>query len=206
MKTKELSPKSVWPPVTSFFVFLVYLFTTGTTVSFYRDSGELITAASTLSIAHSPGYPLYMIMGKFFTEVLALLGAGPAYAMNIFSALCGALAVYFIILAVSELTDNIYAAEFAGLLAAFTYINWMLAVVAEMYSLSLMLGALLLYLMIQKRYILFSFIFGLSLGNHLSILFAVLPMAAALYLFPSRRKKIPFISAVLYFTLGLSVY
>ncbi|MDA3793482.1 MAG: DUF2723 domain-containing protein, partial [Elusimicrobia bacterium] len=206
MKKKNIINKYRWPAVTALVIFLIYFFTTNSTVSFYRDSGELITSAYTLSIAHSPGYPLYMILGKLFITLLGVFGVNPAYSMNIFSAFAGAAGIFFIIAALYEITDNIYVAEFAGLITAFTYVNWMLAVVAEMYSLSLFFGAFLFFLMIKKKYTLFSFIFALSLGSHLSILFAVIPMAAALYLFMPAFKRVPFKSVVLYFIAGIAVY
>ncbi len=206
MKKIIAERKYFWPAVTAGLVFLIYLASTGSGVSFYRDSGELITSAYTLSVAHSPGYPVYMLLGKLFIEILGLFRINPAYSMNIFSALAGAAGIYYIILSVREITGNSYISVFAGLITAFTYINWLLAVVAEMYSLSFFFGAFLLYLMIKRKYSLFGFVFGLSLGNHLSILFAVIPMAAALYFFMPAFKKVPLKSISLYFVLGLAIY
>ena len=34
------------------------------------DSGELIAASYTLSIAHPPGYPLYLMLGKLFASAV----------------------------------------------------------------------------------------------------------------------------------------
>ena len=43
----------------------VYLLTLAPTVT-AEDSGELITAAYTLGVAHPPGFPLWCLLGKLF--------------------------------------------------------------------------------------------------------------------------------------------
>src|SRR5438477_3833632 len=64
--------------------FLLYLITMNGTIPAYRDSGDLINAIFTLGIAHPPGYPLYVIIGKFFVKALPF--ANPAYRVNLLSA------------------------------------------------------------------------------------------------------------------------
>ena len=81
-----------------FVSFGVYLSTLTPTVGFH-DSGELITVAYTLGIAHPPGYPLYTLFGKLFITLIPI--GNIAYRMNMESALFASLAVmmtYFIIL------------------------------------------------------------------------------------------------------------
>ena len=48
--------------------FWVYVKTLAPTVSFF-DSGELISAAYTLGVAHPPGYPLYVLLGWLFSKL-----------------------------------------------------------------------------------------------------------------------------------------
>ena len=67
--------------------FLFYLFSLHPTVS-AGDSGELITAAYTLGIAHPPGYPLWTILGKIFTIIIPF--GNIAYRVNLMSAFIGA--------------------------------------------------------------------------------------------------------------------
>lgn len=77
--------------------FVIYLFMLHPTVS-TGDSGELITAARTLGIAHPPGYPLWTIIGKIFTVIIPF--GNIAYRVNLMSAFFGAAACvifYFII-------------------------------------------------------------------------------------------------------------
>ncbi|MFH0774464.1 MAG: DUF2723 domain-containing protein [bacterium] len=81
-----------------FISFGVYLYTLTPTVGFH-DSGELITVAYTLGIAHPPGYPLYTLLGKVFCTLIPI--GNIAYRMNMESALFASLAVmmtYFITL------------------------------------------------------------------------------------------------------------
>ncbi len=59
------------------------------TISPYRDSGDMITSAYTLGIAHPPGYPLYVLLGKFFTIIIPF--GNIAYRINLMSVFFGAL-------------------------------------------------------------------------------------------------------------------
>ena len=55
-----------------FISFGVYLHTLTPTVGFH-DSGELITVAYTLGIAHPPGYSLYTLLSKVFCTLISIL-------------------------------------------------------------------------------------------------------------------------------------
>jgi hypothetical protein len=68
--------------------FLLYLITLNGTIPAYRDSGDLINAITTLGIAHPPGYPLYVVVGKLFQ--IAVPFANPAYGVNLLSAVSAA--------------------------------------------------------------------------------------------------------------------
>jgi hypothetical protein len=46
----------------------IYVYTLSPTLTF-GDSGELITAAYWLGIAHPPGYPIWCLLGKLFTLI-----------------------------------------------------------------------------------------------------------------------------------------
>jgi hypothetical protein len=73
----------------------VYVKTLAPTVSFF-DSGELIAAAYTLGVAHPPGYPLYVLLGWFFSKLPIGEGAYRINLMSAFFAACAALMVYYI--------------------------------------------------------------------------------------------------------------
>lgn len=65
-----------------FISFLVYLLTLTPTIAFH-DTGELITVAYTLGIAHPPGYPLYTLFGKTFITIIPFGNISYDYGMNI---------------------------------------------------------------------------------------------------------------------------
>jgi hypothetical protein len=68
----------------------IYLLTLAPSVTFF-DSGEFITAVSSLGTAHSPGYPLFVNYAKPFTF---LPFGSIAFRVNVATALSAALACY----------------------------------------------------------------------------------------------------------------
>jgi hypothetical protein len=76
----------------------VYGWTVAPTVTLV-DSGELITAARTLGVAHPPGFPLYVLLA----HLASIVPIGSIAArVNFASALFGACAALFVTLAVLE--------------------------------------------------------------------------------------------------------
>jgi len=69
--------------------FWIYVKTLAPTVSFF-DSGELISAVHSLGVAHPPGYPLYVLLGWFFSKLPI---SNAAYRLNLMSAFFASLAV-----------------------------------------------------------------------------------------------------------------
>jgi len=67
----------------------VYFLTAAPTVWFI-DSGELATVATTLSIAHPPGYPLFTLLGHVFTFLP--IPSSQIYKLNLMSTILGAFA------------------------------------------------------------------------------------------------------------------
>ncbi len=108
------------------------------------DGGELITAAATLGIPHPPGYPLYVVLGKLFS----MLPLGTvALRFNLLSAVCGALAVGVLVLAIGTFHGSRVRPPFAAataLLFGFAPLVWSQATVAEVYTLNLLLLAVFL--------------------------------------------------------------
>src|SRR5580693_8768819 len=81
-----LSPTNRWERLTPFLVFLLaFSFAlAGLNPTFYADdSPETITACVTLGIPHPPGYPLFTLIGHFFS--LLPLAHYP-FRVNLFSA------------------------------------------------------------------------------------------------------------------------
>ncbi len=97
--TRSLRRPAIVCGVTVFALsFSLYLFTLAPTVT-PVDSGELITAARTLGVAHPPGFPLYVLLAHF----ASLLPFGSvAFRVNLASALFAALAASVLSLSVLE--------------------------------------------------------------------------------------------------------
>ncbi|MFA5113194.1 MAG: DUF2723 domain-containing protein [Candidatus Margulisiibacteriota bacterium] len=191
--------------------FAVYLLTLCPTVA-PRDSGELITAAYTLGIPHSPGYPLYTMLGKLF----AFIPLGSiAWRVNLFSAVCAAAAASLTFLLIAGLTKSLLAAAAAALLLAFSPIFWWQAVVAEVFQLNLLFAVATVSLIVWwsrtkelKRLLLFAFVYGLSFSHHHTT--ALLAPGFLYFIWANDRtifwqwKKI--LSGIFAFALGLIPY
>jgi hypothetical protein len=84
----------------------LYLMTLAPTLSwshFGADGGDLISAAATLGVPHPPGYPVYVTLGHWFAQ----LPIGPvAYRLNVFSAVCMALAAALTTWGVAQTTPT----------------------------------------------------------------------------------------------------
>jgi hypothetical protein len=153
--------------------FAVYLRTLAPTV-YGLDSAELTLGAYSLGLVHSPGYPLYLLIGHLFT-LLPLGDVG--YRVNLMSAFCGALTIALLYHLLLHLTRRSLASLSASLLLAFSFFFWSPSLMAEVYSLHVFLMAALMLILVvwqQRRdsrwLYLFALLFGLGLGNHLSML------------------------------------
>lgn len=100
----------------------------------FGDSGDLLSAAATLGIAHAPGYPLWCILAHGLWSV-----SGIPFAVDFLSALALALAGLLAFLAFRELTGDDWAAFGAVLPLCLTPVVWGQAVTAEIYALDLAL-------------------------------------------------------------------
>jgi Flp pilus assembly protein TadD len=168
----------------------VYVLTLAPTVT-AEDSGELITAACTLGVAHPPGYPLWCLLGKAFS-LLPL--RNPAWRLNLMSAVFAALTVS-LAYATCRLLSLGRAPSFGGALClAFSLQFWSQSVIAEVYTLNtFLLGAVVVLLLIwgrtRRRVWLMAAAgaFGLGLANHYMLMLLVSPALAAYVLLTEPR-------------------
>jgi len=211
--------------------FGLYLHTLAPTITWQHDSydaGDLITAAHTLGIPHPTGYPTYMLLGKAFT---LLPFSDIAYRMNLLSAFCAALTVLLLYLASNRLLRSqpytTAASLCAALLLATSRVFWSQALVTEVYALNCLFFAITLYLVLQlpthppdlavdpssrrhtfRTLMWIAWIYGLSLGNHLTMAFsAPLVLFHCALIFRQRTLSTSQWARVFAaFLLGLSVY
>ena len=191
---------------------IVYVLTLAPTVS-GEDSGEFITAAYSLGIPHPPGYPLWCMLGHVFTY---LPYGSIAWRVNLMSAVFAAATVYLVARLILMLTQNHLAALGGAWALAFSRAFWEQAVIAEVYALNAFCLALCVVLLwrwhtTRRDRILYGFavIYGLSLGNHntmllLMPLFAVFIAAADGAV--ADRWKAYGLTAVIVAVSGVAVY
>jgi hypothetical protein len=179
------------------------------------DSGELSAAAYTLGIAHPPGYPLLMILGRVF---LLLSFGNVAFMLNLLSALLAAALTGIMALLINSIFfydeynfKTMLISVTGGLLPGFSNAVWAAAVGFEAHSLGILLISLTVLFLVKGykssdfRFIIIAvYIFGLSLANHLSAI-SLLPMMAFLILkFKPGLKKTMII--LLMFIAALTLY
>lgn len=132
-----------------FITFLVYILTLAPTV-YFGDSGELTAAAYNLGIAHPPGYPLYLLLGKLFMLIIPF--GDMAMRMNLLSAFFASLTVGLIYFIGRVLTQGRLIPILTSLIAAFSFTFWSQAVTAEVYTLAaLFFCTLILFLLLWLR-------------------------------------------------------
>jgi Protein O-mannosyl-transferase TMEM260-like len=157
----------------------------------FWDTGELQAVAPLMGTAHPTGFPTYILLGWLASVLLQPFGE-PAFRMNLFSAICLAVAAGVTVDLVRKLTGWTILGMVAGIGLALTPIVWAVATHAEAHSLHLALLAILLWLLVTwdervavaregqrddrgDRYLVAAaIVFGLAVGNHsLTLLLAV---------------------------------
>jgi hypothetical protein len=154
------------------------------------DSGEFQVLAYQLGIAHTPGYPVYLVLAKLLT---LLPFRDIAYRVNLFSAVMAAVTVAGVYLAARLLAGTRLAAAFAALALAVSYTFWTQATIAEVYTsgtafVALVLIGLLAWYRTGSRRMLFlaGLCGGLSPGVHSTV--GLLAPAVLLFLWLNRAR------------------
>ncbi len=189
--------------------FIAYLKTMAPTASFW-DAGEYVATCYTLGIAHPPGNPLMIMIGRIFT-LFPIFGEVAA-RVNFISVLTSALAVWMCYLLIVKLINywekpnaslwlrvGKYIGGITGsLFLAYSMTFWSNAVEAEIWGISLFTMLLILYISFiwmdhkgtpkgDRFLILISFLGFLSTGIHPSV-FLILPGVFLLVLIVDRTK------------------
>jgi hypothetical protein len=148
----------------------LYLATMAETTSFW-DSGEFIAISNGLQVSHPPGAPFYMLVGRLFAMFTPLFGAfspePAAFAVALVSVVCSALTVLLAHLVIVRLV-RVWAghpqtwtplqrtgANAGGVVGALTFAVtdsfWFNAVEAEVYAMSMLFTALVVWLALVWR-------------------------------------------------------
>jgi hypothetical protein len=182
----------------------VYILTLEPTLSLW-DCGEFLTSAYKLEINHSPGAPLFMLLGRIFSLLSFGDASKAAFCINMISAIASAATVLFLfwtiiwLISKIEKSENpfpmylkIGAAAIGALTFAFTDSFWFSAVEAEVYALSSLFSAIVLWAATRwereaddpasaRWIILIFFLIGLSIGVHLLNLLVIPSVALIIY-------------------------
>ncbi|MCF6290497.1 MAG: DUF2723 domain-containing protein [Desulfobacterales bacterium] len=108
------------------------------------DSGEMIAASFNLGIAHPPGYPLYILLGKLFSLISPF--SNVIYTYNLFSTLCFLAAIVVLYKALRLIDVQPAAILIGGCFYVFSpmSIRWLTA--AEVFSLHILICSIGIYL------------------------------------------------------------
>ena len=147
------------------------------------DGGDLITAAATGGVAHPSGYPLFLLLASLFQKIPI---GELAFRTNLMCAIATAFAsvTLFAMTSRSLKPEAPFLSWLPGLASGFAFglapLIWSQAVITEVYALNALFVALILYLLespVTARFTqarkdsLIGLTFGLSIGNHVTVLF-----------------------------------
>jgi len=96
------------------------------------DSGEFQVLVYQLGIAHTTGYPVYMLLGKLFITLFPI--GEIAYRVNFFSAVMAAATVGLVYAGGKLLSGSRLAALGGALALAVSFTFWSQAIIAEVYT------------------------------------------------------------------------
>ncbi|WAR18880.1 TM260-like protein [Mya arenaria] len=110
------------------------------------DSGELITAAHELGVAHPPGYPVFTLLSWLAIRLIPM--GSVAWRVNLLNAAMSAGAAFVFSLAIYRQTCSVSSAVFGSSVWSFGSLAWTWAGQTEVFSLNNLFVAALLYLLV----------------------------------------------------------
>jgi len=186
---------------------IAYIYTLEPTVSWW-DCGEFIASSYKLQVGHSPGAPLFLIMGRVAT-LFASNRENVALMVNLMSALASSFTILFLFWSITHLArkfavreENVSLTEGililgSGLIGALAYAfsdtAWFSAVEGEVYGTSSLFTAVVFWAILKwenvadephanRWLIIIAYLMGLSIGVHLLNLLAI-PAIVMVYYF-----------------------
>ncbi len=211
--------------------FLVYLSTCLSSV-LSADNGEFQLVAWKLGIAHPPGYALYTLVGWLFSRLFA----SPAFALNLLSVILASITLVVVSRTVRTLTQSTLTGVLAAALLGTSTTFWAQATTANIRMPTALFTALYVSLLVEwarsrvvdqstgqpvnrptgqpviplreaRHLVIFSFVFSLGLGHHLSIAFPGVVFVLYILLTDRTLIKQPrrWVAPLIAFGLGLLV-
>ena len=176
-----------------------------------EDSGFLIAIAHEPGIAHPPGYPLYTLLAYFFTFIPF---GTIAERVQLLSSFTGIITCVLLFKICKKLGIDNFSSFLGSMCLGISSSFWYLSITAEVYTLNAMFFLLIFYIGlkicekpdIDYLWMLFSFVFGLSLTNHWPLMILTLP-AIFFILIPFWSLILSkIIKLIIFFCLGLTPY
>ena len=140
-------------------VFLLYALTLAPAPTWW-DTGEYIATAYTLGLPHPPGNPLFVVVGRAWSILLAPLGLPPAVRINLLAAATSAGASFFFFLIAHRTLvqlrgagrEALIGAGVAVVVSATAFTVWSQSNTNEkVYTISLLIAAAVSWLMVRWR-------------------------------------------------------
>ena len=201
-----------WDRIVGWSVFavaaLTYLLTMEPSSSLW-DCAEFIATSYKLEVGHPPGAPLFMMLARLFM-LFAPSTASLAAMVNVMSSVASGFCILFLFWTITHLARRIYtsggreltagsvwailgAGAVGALAYTFTDTFWFSAVEGEVYALSSMFTALVVWAMLKwedaadephanRWLILIAYLMGLSIGVHILNLLTI-PALVFIYYF-----------------------
>lgn len=175
-----------------------------------EDSGLFIMAAFFKGVAHPPGYPLFVLLGKLFTLIPV---DTIAFRVHLLNMVLGTATCCFVYGIIERLTRDRIAAFSGALVLGFSGSFWFQSIVAEVYILQAFFFAVLFYVALDiderftvKKLALFFLLLGLSMTNHYPLM--ILALGAFITLLWNRWREIlrHWYIPVVFFIIGLLPY
>ena len=208
--------------------YITYLLTMEATSSLW-DCGEFLSTAYRLEVGHSPGAPLFMMLGRLF-GIFAPSPDKVAIFINSMSALMSAFTILFLFWTITHFArklvikkdddlnqGNLIAIMGAGIVGALAYTFsdtfWFSAVEGEVYATSSFFTAIVFWAVLKWEHtadnphadrwlILIFYLMGLSIGVHLLNLLTI-PAIVMVYYF--KRYKVTLGGGIIAFLAGCVV-
>lgn len=192
IKKSDLRNKQLFL-LTVIIIFTIYLFSAPRTVVL-EDDGLFLMAAWFNGIAHPPGYPLYTL----FSHLATWFPAGSvAYRVHMLSGIFSALACGVLFLIINKLISDRYSAVAASVAYGLTPVYWSQSIIAEVYSLNVLIFLLLFYLSLvyveqdeaksKKTFIWIGLLYGVGLANHWPLILLSSPLILIILLKQKQR-------------------
>lgn len=156
-------------------LFVLYLKTILPSVDFW-DTGEFQTIGYTFDISHPTGYPSYIILLKFFTNIFPF--GNIAFRANFLSLILSILGLVFLSKTIKLITKNQTISLLAPIVLGTTRTLWLISIKADPHIFHFFLFSLFIYISIliikegkNNLLTILGLVVGVSLGNHLLSLF-----------------------------------